>query len=489
MKQSRPRTPRRGAVPTQHNDPGRTGHNSHVHGLDWTTVGSDSFGKLFNLAVDGFVFAQPLFIPGVPTAARGSCDLLIVVTMRNVVYAFDANAKSADNALVWRRQVGLLPAVPSNAFGLRYNDMYHAEVGILSTPAVDQKALRLYLVAMSFDAHLFNETPEDAFAHHLYALDLRDGSDAGPAPKRFEGEVKGNGYLAPNSIGMARVQDDVIVFDNAIPVDWIAATASPTSDDDVQTTRLWPIRDGKYVNSEPFVVFNSMMQLQRPGLLLHDRCIFSAFGSHGDADPYHGWIFAHDVETLEQNGLFCTTANGTRAGIWQAGEGLVADRKGYVYAGTGNGDTNIDLGNYGECLLRLKHGKNGLELHGVANVFEDKIGGDDDFGASSPTLLDDDRMIGGGKDGNFFLFDPDVMEKDNTDRSLEQIFLASYDSKTFFNEQATHHIHGPPSSSKVFRLFWSMCGAKTTICGVTAMMLSHTVFPDSPTSATCPASL
>lgn len=97
-----------------------------------------------------------------------------------------------------------------------------------------------------------------------------------------------------------------------------------------------------------------MQQIQTPGLLLVEGVIYSAFGSHGDADPYHGWVFANDASTLESKGVFCTTANGPRGGIWQAGEGLVADSDGYIYAATGNGDTHADVGNYGECLLKLR---------------------------------------------------------------------------------------------------------------------------------------
>ncbi|TPV98927.1 MAG: hypothetical protein USCAAHI_01632 [Beijerinckiaceae bacterium] len=77
----------------------------------------------------------------------------------------------------------------------------------------------------------------------------------------------------------------------------------------------------------------------------------------------------------------------------------------------------------------------GCGLRCYANVFEDPPGTDEDFGASSPTLLPDRRMVGGGKDGNFYLFDP------TEDLSLRQIFLASYDARSI---RATHHIHGSP---------------------------------------------
>jgi len=88
-----------------------------------------------------------------------------------------------------------------------------------------------------------------------------------------------------------------------------------------------------------------------------------------------------------------------------------------------------------ECLLKLRPDADGFRIAGYANVFEDPPGTDEDFGASSPTLLPDRRMVGGGKDGNFYLFDP------TEDLSLRQIFLASYDARSI---RATHHIHGSP---------------------------------------------
>ena len=48
------------------------------------------------------------------------------------------------------------------------------------------------------------------------------------------------------------------------------------------------------------VVFSPMQHMQRPGLLLLNGLLYIAFGSHGDFDPYHGWVFAYDAATLKQ---------------------------------------------------------------------------------------------------------------------------------------------------------------------------------------------
>jgi hypothetical protein len=440
------------SVLTQHNNIARTGHNGSEDFLHWANVNVDEFGKLCEHAVNGFVYAQPLFVPGVEVEARGSTDLVIVATMRNMIYAFDAAANASDAAShIWERQLGYLPPVPSNSFGNDYNDMYHSHIGILSTPVVDVEAGTLYVVAMAWDASRFNVDPENSFRHFLFALDLTTGRprNLGPGtrnPTIFEGRVPGLGYLAQNSAQQARRRGDAVVVDGAIPVDRIVAASTATLDVDLQETRRWPIHDGSLADEQPHVMFNSMQQIQRPGLLLVNGVIYSAFGSHGDADPYHGWVFAHDASTLESKGIFCTTANGSRGGIWQAGEGLVADSHGDIYVATGNGDTNADAGNYGECLVKLRPDADGLRIVSYANVFEDPSGpgNDEDFGASSPTLLPDGLMVGGGKDGNFYLFDPTATDGHPSDLSLKQIFLASHDAKAHIENGATYHIHGSP---------------------------------------------
>ena len=230
--------------------------------------------------------------------------------------------------------------------------------------------------------------------------------------------------------------------------------------------------DGSDSPASATVRFNSIMQLQRPGLLLQQGCVVIAFGSRGDEDPYHGWIFAYDAATFELVGLHCTTPNGAQGGIWQAGQGLLTDSKGNIYAGTGNGDsietvTVVDLQgrNLGESFVRLRLDPpgTGLRVTGWFNAFDDftrpqdlsqtaSMGFDDDLGASAPALLPDDRVVGGGKDGWFYLIDPDLLDKAGSPNAVPQAFKASFnfargtrntvDSQS--HDNGTHHIHGTP---------------------------------------------
>jgi hypothetical protein len=214
--------------------------------------------------------------------------------------------------------------------------------------------------------------------------------------------------------------------------------------------RKWRVTDTIRKNDKDYVRFNSAMQLQRPGLLLLNGTIYSAFGARADQDPYHGWVFAHAADTLELKGVFCTSTNGQRAGIWQAGEGICADNEGNIYVSTGNGDIFPAAGCYGDCLLKLKLDDTGLQLVGFSNAFEELGKEDEDFGASSPTVLTDTGwMAGGGKDGHLYLFKQQAMDRLGSPDSVKQLFIASYDqeSKRRLKKEDrdyTHHIHGSP---------------------------------------------
>ena len=81
------------SVPTANVDLNRTNANLSESQLTSATITGPRFGLKGAYAVDGPVFAQPLFVSGITISGK-SRDLVIVATMSNSVYAFDGNVPS-----------------------------------------------------------------------------------------------------------------------------------------------------------------------------------------------------------------------------------------------------------------------------------------------------------------------------------------------------------------------------------------------------------
>src|SRR5262249_18908972 len=99
--------------------------------------------------------------------------------------------------------------------------------------------------------------------------------------------------------------------------------------------------------------FDPRQHIQRPGLLLANDSVYIGFGSHGDQDPFHGWMLRYDASDLtRQLGVYVSTPNGNGGAFWQSGRGPAADQEGNVYAVTGNGDYD-GIRNFGESFVKL----------------------------------------------------------------------------------------------------------------------------------------
>src|ERR1039457_7586297 len=78
----------RAQVTTFHNDNSRSGQNIQETILTPANVNSLQFGKLFSLATDGVLYAQPLYLPGV-TIGGGIHNVVYLATEHDSVYAVD----------------------------------------------------------------------------------------------------------------------------------------------------------------------------------------------------------------------------------------------------------------------------------------------------------------------------------------------------------------------------------------------------------------
>lgn len=166
-------------VLTANYDNERTNANLQERTLNPSNVNKDSFGKLGSFAVDGQIYAQPLYVSGVTIPGKGLRNVVYTVTMHNSVYAIDADAPGS-LAPLW--QVNLGPSVPSSV--LEFSDIL-PEVGILSTPVIDPVRQVIYVVSDTL------ESGQPVF--RLHALSLTDGHEMLNGPVKIAAAVAGVG--------------------------------------------------------------------------------------------------------------------------------------------------------------------------------------------------------------------------------------------------------------------------------------------------------
>jgi hypothetical protein len=163
-----------GGVLTYHNDDARDGAFLEETQLTPSNVNSTQFGKLFSYAVDGQIYAQPLYLEQINIAGTLQ-DVVFVVTQNNSVYAFDATGKQTTP--LW--QINLGPSVTKNDYS-----GVSPVVGILSTPVIDATTSTMYLVA---------ETAGASTPFWLHALDVTTGAEKLGGPVAVTGTVPGTG--------------------------------------------------------------------------------------------------------------------------------------------------------------------------------------------------------------------------------------------------------------------------------------------------------
>jgi len=136
------------AVATYHNDPQRTGQNLQETILTPANVNSTQFGKLFSYPVDGQLYTQPLYVPGVTIPGKGVHNVVYVTTEADSVYAFDADNAAANPAPLWYVSFAKPPkvvAVPANCNNSSCT--IQPTQGITGTPVISTENKTIYLVA------------------------------------------------------------------------------------------------------------------------------------------------------------------------------------------------------------------------------------------------------------------------------------------------------------------------------------------------------
>jgi len=279
---------------THHNDNARTGQNLKEYGLSPATVNSASFGQLFSCPVDGYVYAQPLWVANLNFGGIVR-NAIFIATEHNSVYAFDADSPSC--VQLWKMNFLGSGVTTLTSSDIQSNTDIVPEIGITSTPVIDPTTNTLYVIPKTRETvgtvnGQVCSTGSPCYVHRLHALDLATGAE------KFGGPV-------------------VIAASNFIP----------------------------------------LKELQRPALLLANNMLYFAFGSHGDLCPYQGWIMAYNPSTLGQifaNSLADSrpSAGCNQGAIWLSGAGPSTDASGNVYFVTGNGLYDGAL-NFGDTVVKM----------------------------------------------------------------------------------------------------------------------------------------
>ena len=86
------------SVLTYQYDNTRAGANVNEAVLAPANVNPALFGKLFTQPVDGVVYSQPLYLPGVTVPGRGTHNVVFIATEHDSIYAFDADNNAGQNS-------------------------------------------------------------------------------------------------------------------------------------------------------------------------------------------------------------------------------------------------------------------------------------------------------------------------------------------------------------------------------------------------------
>jgi hypothetical protein len=364
---------------TWRNDNMRSGVNNQELALTPATVNSSTFGKLFSCPIDGYAYAQPLYLSNFPIAGKGTHNVIIVATENDSVFAFDADTKPCNQLWVQNR---LIPA-GSQVIDTPNQQITSAaivpHIGITGTPVISMATSAVYLVAaMQTISGPTNSDPNyipPTYSQLLYALDLGTGQPE--------------------------------IHPAGVPI------ATPTG------------------QAPPF---KPILENQRAALLLNSGTVYIGFGSYDGQGDYHGWLFGYDSFSLLQAGVFNDTPDfflvgiwqrgGHQGGVWQSGGGPSVDPNDpnhdvFVLTGAGQPNQGVD---YSDSFLRLGT-NNGLTVTDYFTPCDQELGNtvnadsSPQSASSAPLLLPDTAgsasqphlLVGGTKEGLLYVVNRDNM--------------------------------------------------------------------------------
>jgi len=339
----------------------RTGANLDEFLLTPRSVNAAHFGKVGVFAVDGPIYAQPLFLPAVTMPGKGPTDIVLVATEHDSVYAFDA--QGGNSAPLWHVSFLGQGVTPVPARDLEC-PLISPEVGITATPVIDSKTGTLYVLARTKE---HTAVLGDTYVQKLHALAVTTGAEKFGGPVVIRGWAHGHGDA----------------------------------------------------NGHGTILFDARRENPRAGLLLSQGLLYLTWASSCDVGPYHGWVMAYDEQTLKQIAVLNTSPDANDSGIWLSDTAPAADDAGNIFVVTGNGRFDADQGghDFGNSVLKLRRDGDKLTVADYFTPFNQKAldASDEDLGSGGPVLLPDQPgphphvLLAGGKGGTLYAIDRDHM--------------------------------------------------------------------------------
>jgi hypothetical protein len=354
-------------VTTYHNDIARTGQNTTETKLTQANVNATTFGLLRNLAVDGLVDAEPLYLSQLSVGGSAH-NVVFIATEHDSVYAFDSDT----GAQLWK--VSLLGSSETTSDD-RGCGQVSPEIGVTSTPVVDRTAGPhgiLYAVAMSKNG--------STYFQRLHALDITTGAELAGGPVTVQASYPGTGA---NSSGGQVVFDPkqykeraaLLLLNGVIYTSW-------ASHCDINPYTGW------------IMGYNQTTLAQTSVLNLTPN------GSEGSI-----WQSGGGLAADAQGNIYALIANGTF-------------------------DTTLDTNNfpnkqdYGNGFVKVSTTNGALKVADYFNMSTtvSESGSDTDLGSGGAMVLPDQNYgtastlnlaVGAGKDGNLYVVNRNSMGKWN----------------------------------------------------------------------------
>lgn len=351
-----------------HNDAARTGWNANERILTAAAIASARFGQIWQSpTLDGFgdvparLYATPLYLSSVEITAGRRMPVVFAATSTGYVYAISAG-RVAPGQILWRTRLTTKPCDDG-------------ESGILSTPAIDRTAKRIYVTSCDADQKT-----------KLHALDLGSGAAVAGWP------------VALNAV--------------AINAPDVSRNNGANRFSDART-----------------IIQRGALNLSADG-----KRLYVAIGPDST-----GWLVAVDTVAAKVSSAFSSTATADedQGGMW-ASAGPSIDAQGRIHIATGSkflararaGVAGIfpnSAHNWGQSLLQFRDDPTaGLTLTATYSPFNYCQAGsnDIDLGASGTIAFDlpagaattTALLAVGGKQGNFYLLDRDKLPGDTVKR-------------------------------------------------------------------------